>query len=111
MTAARYLRSLDPSLPGALRAYNGLAYQDFWIGDPFTHGAYSYYKVGQYTTLCGEERIAENSVHFCGEQTSIQWQGYINGAVESGERAAREILRAAPFDSALGAQRLVLRSG
>jgi monoamine oxidase len=91
-TAERYLRSLEPSLPGALRAFNGLAYQDFWIGDPFTRGGYSYYKVGQYTTLCGEERIAEGSVHFCGEQTSIQWQGYINGAVESGERAANEIL-------------------
>jgi monoamine oxidase len=90
-TALRYLRSLDPSLPGALRAFNGLAYQDFWIGDALTRGAYSYYKVGQYTTLCGEERIAEGNVHFCGEQTSIQWQGYINGAVVSGERAAREI--------------------
>jgi monoamine oxidase len=92
-TAERYLRSLDPSLPGALRAFNGLAYQDFWIGDPLTRGAYSYYKVGQYTTLCGEERIAEGDVHFCGEQTSIQWQGYINGAVVSGERVAREILQ------------------
>jgi monoamine oxidase len=92
-TAERYLRSLEPSLPGAVRAFNGLAYQDFWIGDPLTRGAYSYYKVGQYTTLCGEERIAEGNVHFCGEQTSIDWQGYINGAVVSGERAAREILQ------------------
>jgi monoamine oxidase len=91
-TARRYLDSLEPSLPGALRAFNGLAYQDFWIGDPFTRGAYSYYKVGQYTTLCGEERVAEGRVYFCGEQTSIQWQGYINGAVVSGERVAREIL-------------------
>ncbi|MGA8576720.1 MAG: FAD-dependent oxidoreductase [Candidatus Cybelea sp.] len=91
-TVQRYLRSLEPSLPGAIDAFNGLAYQDFWIGDPFTRGAYSYYKTGQYTTLCGEERIAQGNVHFCGEQTSIVWQGYINGAVESGERAAREVL-------------------
>jgi monoamine oxidase len=90
-TAQRYLRALDPALPGALRAFNGLAYQDFWIADPLSRGAYSYYKVGQYTTLCGEERIAQGNVHFCGEQTSVMWQGYINGAVESGERAAREI--------------------
>lgn len=91
-TAQEYLRSLEPSLPGALDAYNGLAYQDFWIGDPFTRGAYAYYKTGQFTTLCGEERVAQGNVHFCGEQTSIKWQGYINGAVESGERAAREVL-------------------
>ncbi len=92
-TAQRYLRSLEPSLPGALRAFNGIAYQDFWIGDPFTRGAYAYYKTGQYSTLCGVERLAEGGVHFCGEQTSLEWQGYINGAVESGERAAHEILR------------------
>jgi monoamine oxidase len=92
-TAHRYLSSLEPALPGSLAAYNGLAYQDFWIGDPFTRGAYSYYKVGQYTTLCGEERIPQGNVHFCGEQTSLWWQGYINGAVESGERAAIEVAR------------------
>ena len=28
---------------------------------------------------------------FAGEHTSIRWQGYINGAVESGRRAAAEI--------------------
>ncbi|MBV8530398.1 MAG: FAD-dependent oxidoreductase [Candidatus Eremiobacteraeota bacterium] len=92
-TAQMYLRSLEPALPGALEAFNGLAYQDFWIGDPFTRGAYSYYKVGQYTTLAGEERLPEANVHFCGEQTSLNWQGYINGAVETGERAAREVMQ------------------
>jgi monoamine oxidase len=92
-TAQRYLHSLESSLPGALRDFNGLAYQDFWIGNRFSRGAYSYYKVGQYTTLCGEERLREGNVYFCGEQTSIEWQGYINGAVSSGERAAYEIVR------------------
>jgi monoamine oxidase len=29
--------------------------------------------------------------HFAGEHTSIDSQGYLNGAVESGERAAREV--------------------
>jgi monoamine oxidase len=30
-------------------------------------------------------------VFFAGEHTSIRWQGYMNGAVESGRRAAAEI--------------------
>lgn len=93
VTAHEYLRSVEPALPGATRHFNGLAYQDFWVADPLTHGAYSYYKAGQYTTLCGEERVTEGNVHFCGEHTSINFQGYINGAVESGERAARQILQ------------------
>jgi monoamine oxidase len=29
---------------------------------------------------------------FAGEHTSLRWQGYMNGAVESGQRAAAEIL-------------------
>jgi monoamine oxidase len=91
-TVREYLQSLEPALPGARAAFNGKAYQDFWAGDPFTHGAYSFYKVGQYTTLAGVESQREGNVHFCGEQTSYVWQGYINGAVASGERAASEIL-------------------
>lgn len=31
-------------------------------------------------------------VFFAGEHTSIKWQGYMNGAIESGLRAANEIL-------------------
>jgi monoamine oxidase len=29
---------------------------------------------------------------FAGEHTSERWQGYMNGAVESGQRAAGELL-------------------
>jgi monoamine oxidase len=32
-------------------------------------------------------------VHFAGTETSDYWQGYMDGAVRAGERAAREILR------------------
>jgi monoamine oxidase len=30
-------------------------------------------------------------VLFAGEHTSARWQGYVNGAIESGQRAAAEI--------------------
>jgi monoamine oxidase len=33
-------------------------------------------------------------VHFAGEHTSTHSQGYLNGAVESGQRAASEVLQA-----------------
>ena len=33
-------------------------------------------------------------VHFCGEHTSIDAQGYLEAAVETGERAADEIISA-----------------
>jgi monoamine oxidase len=31
-------------------------------------------------------------MHFCGEHTSVDHQGYMNGAAESGERVAAEIM-------------------
>jgi monoamine oxidase len=36
----------------------------------------------------------EGRVHFAGEHTSA-WMGWMEGAIESGERAAREVLAAA----------------
>jgi hypothetical protein len=30
--------------------------------------------------------------HFCGTESATQWQGYMDGAIESGERAANEVL-------------------
>ena len=55
---------------------------------PVDEGSYSYWKVGQYTKFAGMERKRQGACHF----TSIDFQGYLNGAVETGERAAGEIL-------------------
>jgi monoamine oxidase len=33
-------------------------------------------------------------VHFAGEQSSLLDAGYMNGAIETGQRAAREIIAA-----------------
>jgi len=37
-------------------------------------------------------RLLRKRVFFAGEHTSSKWQRYMNGAVESGLRAAEEIL-------------------
>ena len=46
----------------------------------------------QYTKFSGMEKERQGNCHFCGEHTSQDFQGYLNGAVETGERAADEIL-------------------
>ena len=33
-------------------------------------------------------------VHWAGTETAIYWTGYMDGAVRSGERAAKEVLKA-----------------
>jgi monoamine oxidase len=79
-------------MPGITPHWNGRATVDFWPGYEWTRGSYSYWKVGQYTAFAGIEGRQEGNAHFCGEHTSIDFQGYLNGAVETGERAAAETL-------------------
>ena len=92
--AAEFLPQIEALLPGLSSQWNGLATVDWWAGNPYSLGSYSYWKVGQYTRFAGIEREAQNGVHFCGEHTSIDAQGYLEGAVETGERAADEIISA-----------------
>lgn len=37
-------------------------------------------------------RTTHENVHFVGTETSIKWKGYMEGAIESGERGAAEII-------------------
>ena len=87
-----FLPKIEPVLPGATAKWNGIATRDYWTGDPWTKGSYSYWKVGQYTRFSGAEKERSNNCHFAGEHTSQDFQGYLQGAVESGERAASEVL-------------------
>jgi monoamine oxidase len=88
--AQQFLAQVAPVLPGL--QWNGNVTIDFWTDNEWTRGSYSYWKVGQYTKFAGMERLRQGTCHFAGEHTSIDFQGYLNGAVETGERAAGEIL-------------------
>jgi len=90
--AQQFLAQIEPVLPGLSAEWNGRATVDFWLGNRWSRGSYSYWKVGQYTRFAGIERAPEGNCFFCGEHTSIDSQGYLNGAVETGERAAGEVL-------------------
>ena len=62
-----------------------------WDHDPWSRGGYAYFDPG-FDPLWREwlARPAGRLV-FAGEHTSIRYQGYMNGAIESGLRAAAEI--------------------
>jgi len=88
------LQALEPIYPGVTAAWNAgpkLAWVNDGNIDRHLLGAWSQYNVGQYTGFSGIEPRPEGNIHFAGEQTSITFQGYIEGAVRSGTRAAREI--------------------
>ena len=95
--ARQFLGQLEPVLPGITDQWNGKATVDYWTGYQWTKGSYSYWKVGQYTKFAGVEREREGralNCHFAGEHTSVDFQGYLNGAVETGQRAANEVITA-----------------
>ncbi len=86
---------LDAWLPGIGAAFNGRSWLDSWIDDPWVKGSYAAFLPGQWTSLFGYLGRSGRNVHFAGEHTSTYSQGYLNGGVETGLRAAREILHAA----------------
>jgi len=90
--AAKFLGQIEPVLPGATKGWNGKAAIDFWPGYRWTKGSYSYWKVGQYQRFAGMEARRQGNCLFAGEHTSIDFQGYLNGAVATGQDAAGEIL-------------------
>ena len=86
------LQPVFPTVPNIVSHWTGRATVDFWTAYPWTKGSYSYWKVGQYTKFSGMEKERQGNCHFAGEHTSQDFQGYLNGAVETGARAAGEIL-------------------
>jgi len=62
-----------------------------WENDPWARGGYSYFHHAYNPSL--REWLARpfGRIVFAGEHTSLKWQGYMNGAVETGLRAAAEI--------------------
>jgi monoamine oxidase len=88
------LRDLERACPGIAARWNGRVIRNAWDRNPWSRGSYSLLKPGQYTAFHGVEHLPEGRVRFAGEQSSESWYGYLNGAVESGLRAADEVARA-----------------
>jgi monoamine oxidase len=92
--AQRFLGQIEPVLPGITKQFDGNATVDYWAAYPWTLGSYSYYEPGQYTRFGGAEPEISGACHFAGEHTTQDFQGYLQGAVFSGQRAAGEVLGA-----------------
>ncbi|MGB8626047.1 MAG: FAD-dependent oxidoreductase, partial [Candidatus Cybelea sp.] len=66
-----------------------------WSADRFSRGAYSYVTVGGGKARATLAAPLDGTLFFAGEATSMDDQGgTVNGALESGERAAREAVQA-----------------
>src|SRR5512146_3505655 len=62
-----------------------------WEQDPWVKGGYAVFGPGYDPAFRSWLARPCGRILFAGEHTSLRWQGYMNGAVESGVRAAAEI--------------------
>jgi monoamine oxidase len=85
---------LSAIYPNLARDFSGRAHLDAWVHNPWSLGSYAAFEVGQFTRFTERVRAgAEGGLHFCGEHTTTAQQGYVDGAVVTGNRVARELLQ------------------
>lgn len=88
LESVRTLLGVGPEISDELCA----AYLHDWQQDPYARGAYSYVKVGGLEAADALARPLGGSLFFAGEATSKVDPGTVEAALQSGHRAALEIL-------------------
>jgi monoamine oxidase len=87
------LKHLEEVFPG-IRNHYERGVTKSWDQDPWARGAFAYFRPGQLLSLRPRLAPAEGRIHFAGDHTSA-WSGWMQGALESGLRAAHEVLESA----------------
>jgi len=90
--AARLMTGIERAYPGTSKLRNGKVSRFHWPTFPWTRGSYSCYKPGQWTTIAGAEGMPVGNLFFAGEHCSYDFQGYMNGAAQSGADTAKAVM-------------------
>ena len=66
-----------------------------WAAERWSGGCYGgHLGPGVWTQLGSELRVPHGRVHWAGTETADRWNGYLDGALTAGRRAAREAIQA-----------------
>ena len=63
-----------------------------WVSDPFALGTWGNFRPNQFTRYFAQAVKAEGDIHFATADLAYGWRGFFDGAIESGLRAARNVL-------------------
>jgi monoamine oxidase len=86
------LQDLELVFPGVTEAYrHGTARRMHWPSYEHSLGSYTCYRPGQWS-FWELEGAREGNLHFCGEHTSVDFQGWMEGGAETGALVAAEII-------------------
>lgn len=91
LQAERFAGDLERIFPGIAERRLGEV-RFHWPTFQYTRGSYAAYLPGQWTAFGGAEGERVGNLHFAGEHCSGDFQGFMEGGCETGERAAAEIL-------------------
>ena len=87
----RIIGDLETLWPGSKEAWTGKAERMHWPTFAFSQGSYTCYRPGQWV-FWSREGAREGNIHFCGEHCSLDFQGWMEGAAETGGLVAAQIL-------------------
>jgi monoamine oxidase len=97
-----YTRQLDKIIPGLLNEWNGSARRMHWPSYSLSKGSYACFRPGQYTEFIQHhvyreeeseaQSVAVGNLFFAGEHLSDKFQGYMNGAAQTGRLAVKSLL-------------------
>uniref|UniRef100_A0A8C5KF14 Amine oxidase n=2 Tax=Jaculus jaculus TaxID=51337 RepID=A0A8C5KF14_JACJA len=92
----RKICELYAKVLGSQEALHPVHYEEKnWCEEQYSGGCYTaYFPPGIMTQFGRVIRQPVGRVYFAGTETATQWSGYMEGAVQAGERAAREVLNA-----------------
>ncbi len=108
--AAEVVPQVEEIFPGSAAAYvDGSAVRMHWPSHPHTKASYACYRVGQFS-FWSLEGQREGNLHFCGEHTSLESQGYMEGGAETGGLVAMEILDDLGIDASARLRGLMSRA-
>jgi monoamine oxidase len=80
---------------GRRAAHPVLYVEKDWSAEPYSRGCYAgVLGPGAWTGYGRQLREPVGRIHWAGTETATRWMGYMDGAIQSGRRAAAEVLRA-----------------
>ena len=88
----RWLGGAEKIYPGVKGAYNGRISKFCWSVNPLAGGSYTCYRKGQWSEFFGVDGEPVGNILFAGEHCSLEFQGYMNGAIETGLQAAQAVI-------------------
>lgn len=89
----KFVEELDKIYPGTAKIYLGKKGFSNWNGNRFIRGSFSVFLKGQKMEMATEFRKPSGNIFFAGEQTSLEFNGYMNGGAETGRKAAEAIIK------------------